>query len=240
MAKKNREKINGHIHGSNSQEVVERRLSIGVDIIRENNFKMTRKAFMTEYEQRVKRTYGEDITSATLRRDCSESYNGNTIQKMIKVLHNQDFVFEDASPASKKKFLSSFHSIDPFASFSKYLYEIRVSIGTYEATLFSVSNNTLKEHKFAESAIAAIPQKIKEASAEHMAHVYLIFQYNVPNGIEEIYCGIYENGSSSNNFYVLYTDAKNHCSEIVCNGNNLENLLQYTSLIFNNYWKTQK
>ena len=80
---------------------------------------------------------------------------------------------------------------------------------------------------------------ITEQNLEYMAHIYLIYDMNAPRGIEETYCSIYETSGKNHNYSLLYTDNKNHCTEIVCTPNNLQNILEFTFLIFKKYWRTR-
>ena len=53
---KEREKFRGIISGSNTQEECRARRELGVQIIKENNFKIAKSKFYSEYKQRIART----------------------------------------------------------------------------------------------------------------------------------------------------------------------------------------
>ena len=93
---KEREKFRGIISGSNTQEECRARHELGVQIIKENNFKIAKSKFYSEYEQRIARTSTvKNVTKRTLYRDYKH------IKELIKNNYNIDFEFYSSSKTKK-------------------------------------------------------------------------------------------------------------------------------------------
>lgn len=221
------------VTGSNTQAQCNARREIGIQIIVEHNFSIKKTDFYSEYRNRIARDSSiRDVTNRTLERDYYQ------IKDTIAQRHRIDFDFMPAKGSRKRKLFSTLPTVDPFALMSKNLFQIRITIGDYQNTLFSLDKNTFTDSIFAKLSINKIPEKYKNTNnGNDMVHIYLIFDMYAPRGIEETYCSIFENSAKDHNYYLLYTDAKNHCSEIVCTYNYLENVLEFTFLLFNRYWR---
>lgn len=222
------------VKGSNSQDQCKARQEIGMQIIEEHNFKITKDAFKKEYEQKIARTSGlKVVTERTWDRDYAP------IKELIAEKHKIDFEFTPTAKSRKRKTFAMVPHVDPFLSMAKNLFQIRIVIGDYQTILFSKTKNTFTERDFTHNSLEAISKNYEKVQEDYMVHLYLIYDTNAPHGIETTYCSIYESAGKDNKYYLLYTDAKNHCSEIVCSYDNLPQVLDFTFLLFNRYWRTQ-
>ena len=218
------------------------------NLFKENNFKIAKSKFYSEYKQRIARTSTvKNVTERTLYRDYKH------IKELIKSNYNIDFEFYSSSKTKKNNYLKNIPFIDPFHLMERHLFQIRFVIGNYQSIIFSKDNNTFQNSAFPKQIMNSIEENFMKKiytdnkndekdsllKNEYMVHLYLNFNTDAPLGIEKNYCTIYENYCKEYDYYLLYTDDKNRCSEIVCTYGNLPQVLNFTFLIFSKYWRQQ-
>lgn len=226
---KNNHKKNGFTEGRQSLEKKNERQAIGLGIIREHDFKLTKRQFHKLYYEAI--ISDPDTANITIQTVYSDRI---AIEKEIRK-DNPGFKFESNPHISNTRLLEENKNIPISYDIVKRIQDIRLEINGHSYSLYNKKTNLFKKGR-----IAFVDNQIKEITSinttcddSYMIHLYLIFDVKRYQGVEDYMCSFYKEKLN----YILYTSSHNYCAEIVTEYCNLELLITDTWKIFKKHFK---
>ncbi|MGN0152338.1 MAG: hypothetical protein ACI39Q_07690 [Wujia sp.] len=217
-------KTNGYTKGSQSPLLVEQRQKLGIDIIRDYDFKLTKREFHTLYYKAVLENPNiENVTMNTIYNDRKD------IVSKIQDIYGE-FHFLEKKPIRNTRILEESKNIPIPKEIIKHVRNIRLEINGRSFILYNTGNNTFKKGRsfFIDEQLANIREITSNCDSTYMIHLYIIFDVKRYQGVENYLCSFYKEKLN----YIIFTSTHNYCSEIVTEYENLEKLITDTWKIF--------
>lgn len=209
-----------------------KRREIGLEIIIDADYKITKTTFIKEYQRRL------DATEEFSNTDDNALYN-DAIRIEEQLNENGikfSYLKKETSRQTRK--LEESNSI-PFANnLQRYIRQIRIDYFGNNITLFSTSNNTFLEGRtaFIDNNVQKIQSMFDDVEPETLVHMYIILDSKRYIGIEDYICSFYKERLQ----HILFTSTHNYCSEIVFEYQYLEEVVTNTWKIFKSYFIKKK
>ena len=209
-----------------NEEWLQRRI-LGMEIIKEHNYKLTKNEFKIEYKDRIRSNLKKEISRNSIDRD---------IPWIILEIHNSKPSFAFAEKSLRTQ--SSKESLAPLAFFEKDISEIwLVDTNGKNSIIFDNANKQLGKKNFVLDSKKLIPADL---AADSPIVMRIFFKPNAYNGIETVVCDIYEKAPNYAPLNLLSTCTRHHCAEIEFKKKYAHSILEFTYLIFNRYWSKKR
>ena len=218
-------KKNGFTNGRPSDDEIKRRLDIGIHIIQEHDYMLTKKEFHEKYAKELEEDKNiHSITKNTIYSDRD---------KIVSILSedlNTPFEFDKKTRVRNTRKIEENKNIPISHELTKNIRSIRLEVQGRSFVLYdkSINNFCKKRSNFVDENIEKIQNTIKECDSTYLIHLYIIFDVKRYSGVEDYMCSFYKNRTN----YILYTSTHNFCSEIVVEYSNLNLLITDTWKIF--------
>lgn len=219
-----KKKVNG-VKGRSSNADIQQRIEIGERIIRQHDYKISKKKFLDVYQKKIEST--ESLTcpsTSTLRKDIITIVNNIQKQK-----NNFEFEIKETNASNKDQ-----NNLDIGQPIYYSIKQIRLTVDNFETTLYNTNSKTIlsPSKKFIGETLHLIKDALGEEidkSKNKMTHLFIIFNQS---GFERYVSQFYKDICKG---HILYTSSHEFCSEIVFNCRYTKGILSETYKILTFY-----